>query len=113
MKVILYFIFSMILILVNHTAQAEQTQDCTHRSSGSEKKCLTGKKDDKGSKNSQNNASNSKSSLLQLLQSLAEERAISSITPLLKDSEPYVRNAALDVLGQLDAKEAIPRIIPL
>ncbi|MEY3758856.1 MAG: hypothetical protein RIR39_347, partial [Pseudomonadota bacterium] len=29
MKVILYFIFSMILILVNDIALAQQTQDCT------------------------------------------------------------------------------------
>ena len=132
MKIILYFIFSMILVLVNHTVLAEQTQDCTNRSSGSEKRCLTGKKEDEGSKsvkkvlaqsqkkekvptlkNTKNNLSNSKSYILQLLQSLAEQRAISSITPLLQDSEPYVRDAALEVLGQLDAKEAIPSIIPL
>jgi HEAT repeat protein len=105
MKIILYFIFSMILILANHTVLAEQTQDCTNRSSGSEKRCLTGKKKDKGS--------NSKSYVLQLLKSLAEQRAIPSITPLLQDSEPYVRDAAIEILGQLGAKEAIPSIIPL
>src|SRR5665647_2764405 len=113
MKIILYFVFSMILILVNHTVLAEQTQDCTNRSSGSEKRCLTGKKEDEGSKsakkvlaqsqkkekvptiaptlkNTKNNLSNSKSYILQLLQSLAEQRAIHSITPLLQDSESYV-----------------------
>jgi len=100
MKIILNFIFSIILISVNHIVLAEQTQHCTNRSSGSEKRCLSGKKEVKGS--------NSKSYVLQLLQSLAEQRAIPSITPLLKDSEPYVRDAAIDVLGQLDAKEAIP-----
>jgi len=31
----------------------------------------------------------------------------------LQDSEPYVRDAAIEVLGQLGAKEAIPSIIPL
>src|SRR5450631_1863976 len=105
MKIILYFVFSTILILVNHTVLAEQSQHCTNRSSGSEKRCLTGTKEDKGT--------NSKSYVLQLLQSLAEQRAIPSITPLLQDSEPYVRDAAIEVLGQLGAKEAIPSIIPL
>ncbi|MDD1619000.1 MAG: hypothetical protein LUQ52_05730, partial [Methylococcaceae bacterium] len=82
MKIILNFIFSIILILVNHIVLAEQPPQCTNRSSGSEKSCLTGKKEVKGS--------NSKSYVLQLLESLAEQRAIPSITPLLKDSEPYV-----------------------
>ena len=95
----------MILILINNPVLAEKPQHCPHRSSGSEKRCLTGRKEVKASKiakkvsaqsqnkekaptiaptlkNTKNNLSNSKSYVLQLLQQLAAQRAIPSITPV-------------------------------
>ena len=101
MKIIPHFIFSMILVLVNHAVLAEKTKNCTNYPSGTENRCVEG-----------NNLSNSKTDVLQLLQSLVEQKSIPSIIPFLKDSEAYVREAAIEALGQLGAKKAIPSIIP-
>ena len=78
MKIILYFIFSMILILVNHTVLAEQTQHCTNRSSGSENRCLTGKKEDKGSKSAK-----------KVLAQPQKKETVPAIAPTLKNTKKF------------------------